>query len=110
MTALLAHVLGCSARYLNWICARLDLPDRVLDDRPAIEGLAGRAEEYLELVLEAWSEPLAGLTEERAYAPAFVSSWGTLYCIDAMLEHAVMHPIRHTRQLQRLMSAPTASR
>lgn len=104
MEALLAHVLGCAARYLNWICEQLELPERIADERPAPEDLPSRAEEYLERVLEAWSEPLAGLTEERAYAPAHVSRWGPPYCIDAMLEHAVMHPIRHTRQLRRLLS------
>ncbi len=103
MDALLAHVLGCAARYLNWICEHLGLPGRVAEEYPAVDELPGRAEEYLEDVLEAWSEPLAGLTEERAYAPAHESRWGTPYCIDAMLEHAVMHPIRHTRQLQRLV-------
>ncbi len=103
MDTLLAHVLGCAARYLNWICQQLELPARVAEDRPAPEGLAARADAYLESVLEAWSRPLDGLTEERAYAPAHTSRWGPPYCLDAMLEHAVMHPIRHSHQLRRLM-------
>ncbi len=103
METLLAHVLGCAASYLNWICAQLGLPERVADVRPAPEGLAARADAYLESVLEAWAEPLEGLTEERAYAPAHASRWGPPYCLDAMLEHAVMHPIRHSQQLRRLM-------
>jgi len=44
------------------------------------------------------------LTEERADLPAYPSRWGTPYSIDAMLEHAVMHPIRHAYQLEKLMA------
>ncbi len=103
METLLAHVLGAAASYLNWICAQLGLPPRMAEDRPAPEGLGARAGAYLDSLLEAWSRPLEGLTEERAYAPAHTSRWGPPYCLDAMLEHAVMHPLRHTHQLRRLM-------
>ena len=100
---LLAHVLGCAASYLSWICQQLDLPMPEIEQRPDPEGLPERAEEYLEEVLTAWRGPLRGLTEERAYDPAHASRWGPPYCIDAMLEHAVMHPIRHSNQLRELM-------
>ncbi|MFQ5349900.1 MAG: hypothetical protein ACE5EG_05590 [Thermoanaerobaculia bacterium] len=101
--ALLAHVLGAAARYLTWICKQLDVPAPVVEVHPDPEGLPGRAQEYLDDVLRAWRRPLRELTEERAYAPAHISRWGPPYCIDAMLEHAVMHPIRHTYQLRELM-------
>ena len=101
--ALLAHVLGCAARYLMWICEQLEVEPPDLERYPEAASLAARADEYLEAVLEAWSEPLRNLTEERAYTPAHESRWGPPYCIDAMLEHAVMHPIRHTHQLRELL-------
>ena len=100
---LLAHVLGAAARYLTWICAQLAVPVPEIEERPDPEGLPDRAEEYVEQVLRAWRQPLRMLTEERAYAPAHASRWGPPYCIDAMLEHAVMHPIRHAHQLRELM-------
>jgi hypothetical protein len=31
--------------------------------------------------------------------------WRTRYCVDSMLEHAVIHPIRHAFQLNELMKA-----
>lgn len=105
MAVLLAHVLGCAASYLNWICAQLGLPERVADSRPDAAGIAERADAYLEEVLEAWSRPLTGLTEERAYHPAHPSRWGPPYCLDAMLEHAVMHPLRHAHQLEKLIES-----
>ncbi len=103
--ALLAHVLGCAARYLTWICAQLELPVPEVEEYPDAEGLPGRADEYLEGVLEAWRGSLRSLTEEQAYEPAYPSRWGPPYCIDAMMEHAVMHPIRHTHQLRTLLGS-----
>ena len=101
--ALLAHVLGCAARYLVWICEQLEAAPPELERYPDPATLPDRAEDYMERVLRAWRLPLRDLTEERAYRPAHASAWGPPYCIDAMLEHAVMHPIRHTHQLRQLL-------
>jgi len=101
--ALLNHVLRAAARYLTWMCEQLELPAPGLDEHPEVQGFAARADEYLETVLAAWQKPLRELTEEQADMPAYPSRWGTPYSIDAMLEHAVMHPIRHAYQLETLM-------
>lgn len=101
---LLLHVLSAAARYLTWISEKLELPRPDVDERPKPEGFAARADAYLEHVLAAWQGPLRGLTEEVSER-AFTSRWGSPYTIDAMLEHAVMHPIRHALQLETLMRA-----
>ena len=101
--ALLAHVMGCAARYLDWICEKLEIAAPEVELRPDPEGFADRAESYMESVLAAWPRPLSTLTEARAYRPAHESAWGPPFCLDAMLEHAVMHPIRHSYQLRKLM-------
>jgi hypothetical protein len=54
--------------------------------------------------VQCWATPLAQVDADRFERPEYESRWGTRYCIDAMLEHAVMHPIRHAFQLQSLMS------
>ena len=102
--ALLAHVLGAAARYLTWICEQLGIPRPDVAEYPDTAGFALRAEAYLEHVLAAWEEPLRDLTEEVANTHVFTSRWGAPYTIDAMLEHAVMHPIRHAHQLERLLA------
>ncbi len=102
--ALLAHVLSGAARYLTWMCEKLELPPPNLEERPDPGSIAARADEYLEDVLTAWEGPLHGLTEEMADGPVFESRWGVPYSIDAMLEHAVMHPIRHAHQLEELLA------
>lgn len=101
---LLVHVMACAAGYLTWICQNLELPDPGLDVHPRVEGFAARASEYLEEVLAAWDTSLRVVREDQSDQPTFVSRWGVPYSIDAMLEHAVMHPIRHSFQLRELMS------
>jgi hypothetical protein len=47
--------------------------------------------------------------DDRLETPEYPSRWQTRYCIDAMLEHAVMHPIRHAFQLEELMRKRSAA-
>ena len=103
LDALLRHVLGAARGYMTWMCEVLQLPDpeiRVAPDAPA---LSAEADSYMEHVLERWREPLKDVSDDRLETPEYPSRWKTLYCIDAMLEHAVMHPIRHTFQLEELI-------
>ncbi|CAM3963134.1 hypothetical protein [Deinococcus frigens] len=100
---LLWHVLNSSGQYMVRMCAHLGLPDPQLEPVPSIENVEARAEAYLEHLLAWWRVPLAGVTnadmQPEIYTP------GMHYWIDAMLEHAVMHPVRHTFQLRELMTA-----
>jgi hypothetical protein len=45
---------------------------------------------------------LISIEESKFFDAVYKSNWGTDYCIEAMLEHAVMHPIRHEFQLKEL--------
>ncbi len=46
---------------------------------------------------------LREVPNEKLETPEYPSRWQTRYCIDSMLEHAVMHPIRHAFQLDELL-------
>ncbi len=65
--------------------------------------LPAEADSYTEHVLEKRRTPLRDVGDDRLETPEYPSRWQTRYCIDAMLEHAVMHPIRHAFQLEELM-------
>lgn len=103
LEALLGHVLRAARGYLTWICEQLELPDPGIEPTPEPDALAARASEHLEQLLERWRLPLTSVTDEQLEKGTHRSRWGTEYCIDAMLEHAVMHPIRHELQLVSLM-------
>jgi len=102
LESLLAHVLGCARGYMRWICTKLELADPEIDTCPDLVSIEAAAEDYLEHVLARWRLPLRPVAEDR-FGETFESAWGTPYCIDAMLEHAVMHPIRHAFQLEELL-------
>jgi uncharacterized damage-inducible protein DinB len=105
MDTLLGHVLAAARGYMLWMCKQLELPDPGIDPIPDDEEMASRAEAYLEHLLERWRLPLVDLAEEALYQPEYVANNGTHHlCIDVMLEHAVMHPIRHQFQLENLMT------
>ena len=62
-----------------------------------------KADGYLEHLLERWRLPLAAVSDDRLEPPPELYTPGMPYWIDAMLEHAVMHPVRHEFQLRELM-------
>ena len=47
--------------------------------------------------------PAEGSVRRQGGTPEYPSQWKTRYCIDSMLEHAVMHPVRHAFQLDELL-------
>ena len=101
--ALGQHVLGAAGGYMVWMCEVLTLPDPGIRSAPDAAAMVRDADDYMEHVLDRWRAPLREVSNERLETPEYPSQWQTRYCIDAMLEHAVMHPIRHAFQLDELI-------
>jgi hypothetical protein len=101
--ALGRHVLSAAGGYMTWMCEVLALPDPGIRSAPDAAAVVRDADDYMEHVLERWRAPLREVSNERLEAPEYPSQWQTRYCIDSMLEHAVMHPIRHAFQLDELL-------
>lgn len=97
------HVLRAARNYLTWIgdCVKRPVTDVDLDNEPVSVGAKGRP--FLDEVLAAWRRHLALLEDEELAPTSFKSRWGDDYTIEQMLEHAVVHPMRHRIQLERLM-------
>ena len=104
LDTLLRHVLGAARGYMTWMCEVLELPDPEIHVAPEPAVLSKDPDAYMEHVLERWRTPLQEVGDDRLEAPEYPSRWQTRYCIDAMLEHAVMHPIRHAFQLEELVN------
>ena len=109
LDTLLHHVLGAAGRYMTWMCEVLELPDPRIRPLPDPAALARDAAGYMEHVLEQWRAPLVDVGDDRLLTPEYPARWNTKYCIDAMLQHAVMHPIRHAFQLEELMGRDRVS-
>jgi len=99
------HIFRASRGYMIWMCDKLDLPDPEIKAVPDADVISQEAEGYLEYLLDKWRTPLAGIEESRYFSPTYTSRWGVEYCIESMLEHAVLHPIRHEYQLRNLIDS-----
>ena len=106
LEVLLHHVLQSARGYLQWICTQLELPDPGIDRAPPPERAPDEAAGYLGHLLGRWRTPLRDVAREAFRKP--VQQALTATNIEAMLEHAVMHPIRHTFQLRNLLAEQQA--
>ncbi len=104
LDTLLRHILRAARGYMTWMCDKLNLPDPEIEKTPKAEIIEAMANEYVSHLLEKWRLPLADITDDKFHTPTYISRWGVEYCIDAMLEHAAMHPIRHEFQLRNLIT------
>ncbi len=108
LAALLHHALRASRGYMTWLCEKLNLPDPAIDPAPGADTVERDADLYLEHLLARWRLPLAGLDEEP-FRQTHKTRWGEDMTCEGMLEHAVMHPIRHRFQLEELLEAQATS-
>ena len=103
------HVFRAARGYLTWIGECVKRPVTGLDADTDPVSIAHKGRPFVDAVLEAWRRELA-LLEDAELAPAtYKSRWGQDYNIEQMLEHAVVHPMRHRIQLERLMAEGTRS-
>ena len=105
---LAGHVLRSARNYLIWVGECVMRPVSDLDPEADPVRIAARGQAFADEVLAGWRRHLAAL-EDRELAPVtYKSRWGEDYNIEQMLEHAVVHPMRHRIQLERLMAASSA--
>lgn len=103
LDTLLFHLLRSARGYMIWMCDKLGLDDPQIKETPPADIIEEKAVEQLTHLFERWRLPLANVEPELFEEKVYKSNWGVEYCIDAMLEHAVMHPIRHEFQLKNLI-------
>lgn len=102
--AICAHVVGAARRYSDYIRQARGLPyvekfqlDPVVVAQPAnVRPALTAAMQYTEEGLVDWYE------DPMAAAPiSFVVRWGPTYDSEMILEHAIVHLLRHRRQIER---------
>ena len=103
LETLLRHVLRAARGYMTWMCEKLDLPDAAIDPAPEAEKIVSVLDAYIEHLIERWKHPLKNVAAEKFEDKLYTARWGVDYCMDAMMEHAVMHPIRHEFQIKNLI-------
>ena len=104
LETVLYHALRAARGYMTWLCEKLGLPDPGIDPAPDGLRVEQEAEGFIEHLLERWRLPLADIEEAR-FGATHKTRWGEDMTLESMLEHAVMHPLRHRFQLEELMEA-----
>ena len=99
------HVFRAARGYLTWVGEFVDRPVTDVDAETDPVSIARKGRAFVDEVLAAWRRHLARLEDREMTAATRKSRWGQDYTIEQMLEHAVVHPMRHRIQLERLMSA-----
>jgi uncharacterized damage-inducible protein DinB len=103
LEALLGHVLHAAGGYMTRMCKSLDLPDPGIQPVPEAGEIEQLTEAYLDHLFERWRLPLCEVPPERCRQPVSTPKWGLGGNIESILEHAVMHPIRHEFQLANIL-------
>ena len=98
------HVLRSSRNYLTWIgdCVKRPVTDVDLD--MDLLSVAAKGRPFMEEVLAGWRRHLASLEDKELSPDMYTARWGEPYSVEQMLEHAIVHPMRHRIQLERLMA------
>jgi len=100
---LLHHVLSWARDYMVWTCQKLRLPDPGIRPVPVAEALPRSMPRYLDHLLDRWRLPLTDVSEEVLFHPLHTTRWSIDYPIEALLEHAIVHAMRHRLQLADMM-------
>lgn len=103
LETLLAHVFWWARYYLTWSSESIGLPDPQVSEVPQPGTIVEALDSYLEHLLERWRDVLTGVPEEPFLKPQYTTRWGASLPVEHLLEHAVVHPMRHRLQLIELM-------
>ena len=100
---ILTHIVGSGYIYANYIRLRFDNPTIpasfvIIDFKKTTEAL----QKMFDYTKETFSNK-AHLTDEDLMQTIIKTSW-TTYDLEALLEHAIMHILRHRTQIQNVVN------
>lgn len=107
---LIGHVLMAARGYLTRIGEWVGRPVTDVDASQDPHDVARRPKEFAENVLAAYRRDLAEVTPEEVEPQVHRTRWGELMSVDNLLEHAVVHPMRHRIQLERILEGKATFR
>ena len=106
---LMRHPLRSCRGYMTWLCEVLGRPEPAVKEPPEPEKVLASGPAYLEVLDAAWQKHLAWMPNEVLDSnDIYTTRWGQPMTVEAMLEHAVAHPMRHRFQLEELIEAQPA--
>lgn len=107
---LVTHAVRAARGYLIRVCEWVGRPASELDATRDPAVIVPRLHEHVEETLAAWRRHLAAF-EDGELSPKHIVQWGGTeesFSVEQMLEHAVVHPMRHRIQLERILAGAGA--
>lgn len=99
---IISHVVNSGYAYADYIRAHFHIPSSSPARRLLIRS---EADNQLTAMLGYSAQTLDGkweMTEERIVAVSIDTRWGVKYDLEQLMEHAIVHVLRHRRQIERL--------
>jgi uncharacterized damage-inducible protein DinB len=98
---IVSHVISSGHGYANYIREVFFMPIAPFKKRPlSVDEVSARAEEMLQFTVQTleghWT-----MEDAEMQSVTIKSRWGTRYDLEQMLEHAIVHVLRHRRQIER---------
>ena len=105
---IITHVVRAGYGYADYIRGCFGIastaPERRLISQPEAEAQLDAMLEYTVQTLEGRWE----MADEEMMGVVIDSRWGVRYDLEQLLEHAIVHILRHRRQIERLMQRNAA--
>lgn len=105
---LAGHVLMAARGYLTRIGEWVGRPVNDVDGSQDPYEIVTRASLFLDDVLSAYRRHLAEISNDELEQQIHRTRWGELMSVENLLEHAVVHPMRHRIQLERILEGNEA--
>jgi uncharacterized damage-inducible protein DinB len=104
------HVVMAARGYLTRIGEWVARPVTDVDATQDAHEVTARIAEFSDHVLAAYRRHLAAITDQELDQQIHRTRWGELMSVENLLEHAVVHPMRHRIQLERLLDGAEAAK
>lgn len=105
---IISHVVLASYGYANLIRGVFGIEAELLERRMLLKQEAIR---QLEEAMKYTAETLEGkwqMSDEQIEATVIQSGWGVTYNLEQILEHAIVHVLRHRRQIEKFLATEFA--
>jgi uncharacterized damage-inducible protein DinB len=100
---IMSHVVGAGYGYADYIREQFSIAStrpqkKVLSRQESLEQLDAALRYTVQTLEGRWE-----MSEEEISSTSINSRWGVVYNVEGLLEHAVMHILRHRRQIEKFI-------
>jgi uncharacterized damage-inducible protein DinB len=101
---IMSHVVSAGYSYADYFRAAFGISSRRPPKRPlSFSEVPAQMEKMIDYTLATLQEKWE-MEEDQIMAVRIESSWGQTYDLEQMMEHGIVHVLRHRRQIQRMLA------